>query len=75
MHFDSFKSHLNAQQLLNGTHRKQSESLSLSPDPREPTALVHPFSPTALDSLAPLKVGNAEKTANKSALEQSQKVR
>ncbi|NXX42738.1 CCD66 protein, partial [Tricholaema leucomelas] len=74
MHFDSFKSHLNAQQRLNGTHKKQSESLSLSPDPREPTSVVHPFSPTALDSLTPLKVGNAEKTAKKSALEQSQKV-
>ncbi|NXP71374.1 CCD66 protein, partial [Ramphastos sulfuratus] len=76
MHFDSFKSHLNvnAQQLLNGMHKKQPESLSLSPDPKEPTAFVHPFSPTALDILTPLKVGNAEKAAKNSALEQSQKV-
>ncbi|KFV62575.1 Coiled-coil domain-containing protein 66, partial [Dryobates pubescens] len=53
VHFDSFKSHLNAQQL---------------------TAFVHPFSPAALDSLTPLKVGSAEKAAKNSALEQSQKV-
>ncbi|NXG53888.1 CCD66 protein, partial [Psilopogon haemacephalus] len=73
MHFDSFKSHLNAQQLLHGTHKKEPENLSLSPDP-EPTAFVHPFSATALDNLTPLKVENAEKAAKNSALEQSQKV-
>ncbi|XP_054243658.1 coiled-coil domain-containing protein 66 [Indicator indicator] len=74
MHFDSFKSHLNAEQLLNGMHKKQPESLSLSPDPKELAAFVHPFSPAALDNLTPLKVGSAEKAAKNSALEQSQQV-
>ncbi|NXN09782.1 CCD66 protein, partial [Indicator maculatus] len=74
MHFDSFKSHLNAEQLLNGMHKKQPESLSLSPDPKELAAFVHPFSPAALDNLTPLKVASAEKAAKNSALEQSQQV-
>ncbi|XP_027496641.1 coiled-coil domain-containing protein 66 isoform X1 [Corapipo altera] len=77
MHFDSFKNHLNAnaQHPLNGMHKKQPESLCLSPDPKELTAFIHPFSPAALgNNLMPLKVGNAEKAAKNGALEQSQKV-
>ncbi|XP_009945650.1 PREDICTED: coiled-coil domain-containing protein 66 [Leptosomus discolor] len=76
MHFDSLKSHLNAnaQQPLNGMYKKQPESLCLSPDPKELTAFIHPFSPAALGNLMPLKVGNAEKAAKNSALEHSQKV-
>ncbi|NWU06585.1 CCD66 protein, partial [Cephalopterus ornatus] len=76
MHFDSFKNHLNAnaQHPLNGMHKKQPESLCLSPDPKELTAFIHPFSPAALGNLMPLKVGNAEKAAKNDALEQSQKV-
>ncbi|KAJ7403285.1 coiled-coil domain-containing protein 66 isoform X1 [Pitangus sulphuratus] len=76
MHFDSFKNHLNAnaQHPLNGMHKKQPESLFLSPDPKELTAFIHPFSPAALGNLMPLKVGNAEKAAKNGALEQSQKV-
>ncbi|NXA06496.1 CCD66 protein, partial [Sapayoa aenigma] len=76
MHFDSFKNHLNAnaQHPLNGMHKKQPESLCLSPDPKELTAFIHPLSPPALGNLMPLKVGNAEKAAKNGALEQSQKV-
>ncbi|NWS98609.1 CCD66 protein, partial [Mionectes macconnelli] len=76
MHFDSFKNHLNAkaQHPLNGMHKKQPESLCLSPDPEDLTAFIHPFSPAPLGSLMPLKVGNAEKAAKNGALEQSQKV-
>ncbi|NXH77849.1 CCD66 protein, partial [Hydrobates tethys] len=76
MHFDSLKNHLNAnaQHPLNGMYKKQSESLCLSPDPKELTAFIHPFSPAALDNLTPSKVGNAEKAAKNSALEHSQKV-
>uniref|UniRef100_A0A8B9PZ60 Coiled-coil domain containing 66 n=1 Tax=Apteryx owenii TaxID=8824 RepID=A0A8B9PZ60_APTOW len=66
MHFDSLKNHLNAnaQHPLNGMYKKQPEILCLSPDPKELTAFIHPFSP----------VGNAEKAAKNSALEHSQKV-
>ncbi|XP_071406877.1 coiled-coil domain-containing protein 66 isoform X2 [Pithys albifrons albifrons] len=76
MHFDSFKNHLNAnaQYPLNGMHKKQPESLCLSPDPKELTALIHPFSPAALGNLMPLQVGSAEKAAKNGALEQSQKI-
>ncbi|XP_027740560.1 coiled-coil domain-containing protein 66 [Empidonax traillii] len=76
VHFDSFKNHLNAnaQHPLNGMHKKQPESLCLSPDPKELTAFIHPFSPAALGNLMPLKVGNAEKAAKNGALEQTQKV-
>ncbi|NWU47772.1 CCD66 protein, partial [Dromas ardeola] len=76
MHFDSLKNHLNAntQHPLNGTYKKQPESLCLSPDPKELTAFIHPFSPAALGNLIPSKVGNAEKAAKTSALEHSQKV-
>ncbi|XP_069668386.1 coiled-coil domain-containing protein 66 isoform X5 [Haliaeetus albicilla] len=76
MHFDSLKNHLNAnaQHPLNGMYKKQPESLCLSPDPKELTAFIHPFSPAALGNLMPLKVGNAEKAAKNSASEQSQKV-
>ncbi|KFQ18131.1 Coiled-coil domain-containing protein 66, partial [Merops nubicus] len=76
MHFDSLSSHLNAhaQHPLSGTYKKQPESLCLSPDPKELTAFIHPFSPAALGNLMPLKVGNAEKSAKNSALEHSQKV-
>ncbi|NXW19683.1 CCD66 protein, partial [Circaetus pectoralis] len=76
MHFDSLKNHLNAnaQHLLNGMYKKQPESLCLSPDPKELTAFIHPFSPAALGNLMPLKVGNAEKAAKSSASEHSQKV-
>ncbi|NWT15896.1 CCD66 protein, partial [Vireo altiloquus] len=75
MHFDSFKNHLNAnaQRPLNGLHRKP-ESLSLSPDPKDPTAFIHSLSPAALGSLMPLQVGTAEKAAKNGALEQSQRV-
>ncbi|NWR49851.1 CCD66 protein, partial [Regulus satrapa] len=71
MHFDSFKNHFNAnaQHSLNGMHRKP-ESLSLSPDPKDPTAFIHPSSPAALGSLMPLQMGTAEKAAKKGALEQ-----
>lgn len=77
MHFDSLKDHLNAsaKHLLNGMYKKQPESLCLSPDPRELTAVIHPFSSAASDSLMPLKAGNAEKAAKSSALEHSQKAR
>lgn len=77
MHFDSLKNHLNAnaQHPLNGMYKKQPESLCLSPDPKELTAFIHPFSPAALGNLMPLKVGNAEKAAKNSASEHSQKVR
>ncbi|NXG73582.1 CCD66 protein, partial [Baryphthengus martii] len=76
MHFDSLKNHVNAnaQHPLNGMYKKQPESLYLSPDPKELTAFIHPFSPAALGNLMPLKVGNAEKAAKNSALEHSQKV-
>ncbi|NXP06801.1 CCD66 protein, partial [Thinocorus orbignyianus] len=76
MHFDSLKNHLNAnaQHPLNGMYKKQPESLCLSPDPQELTAFIHPFSPAALGNLMPSRVGNAEKAAKNSALEQSQKV-
>ncbi|NXF02126.1 CCD66 protein, partial [Smithornis capensis] len=76
MHFDSFKSHLNAnaQHPLNGMHKRQPESLRLSPDPKELAAFIHPLSPPALGNLMPLKVGSAEKAAKNGALEQSQKV-
>ncbi|KFZ63223.1 Coiled-coil domain-containing protein 66, partial [Antrostomus carolinensis] len=76
MHFDSLKNHLNAnaQHPLNGTYKKQPESLCLSPDPKEVTAFSHPFSPAALGNLMPSKVGSAEKAAKSSALEHSQKV-
>ncbi|KAM6126543.1 coiled-coil domain-containing protein 66 isoform 2-T2 [Phoenicopterus ruber ruber] len=76
MHFDSLKNHLNAntQHPLNGMYKKQPESLCLSPDPKELTAFIHPFSPAALGNLMPSKVGNAEKAAKNSALEHSQKV-
>ncbi|NXL55249.1 CCD66 protein, partial [Chordeiles acutipennis] len=76
MHFDSLKNHLNAnaQHPLNGTYKKQPESLCPSPDPKELTAFIHPFSPAALGNLMPSKVENAEKAAKNSALEHSQKV-
>uniref|UniRef100_A0A8C0EAD6 Coiled-coil domain containing 66 n=1 Tax=Bubo bubo TaxID=30461 RepID=A0A8C0EAD6_BUBBB len=76
MHFDSLKNHLNAnaQHPSNGMYKKQPESLCLSPDPKELTAFIHPFSPAALGNDMPLKVGNAEKAAKNSALEHSQKV-
>ncbi|XP_067159870.1 coiled-coil domain-containing protein 66 isoform X5 [Apteryx mantelli] len=76
MHFDSLKNHLNAnaQHPLNGMYKKQPEILCLSPDPKELTAFIHPFSPAALGNLMPSKVGNAEKAAKNSALEHSQKV-
>ncbi|KAM6060799.1 coiled-coil domain-containing protein 66 [Theristicus caerulescens] len=76
MHFDSLKNHLNAnaQHPLNGMYKTQPESLCLSPDPKELTAFIHPFSPAALGNLMPSKVGNAEKAAKTSALECSQKV-
>ncbi|POI29815.1 hypothetical protein CIB84_006434, partial [Bambusicola thoracicus] len=75
MHFDSLKNHLNtnAQHPLNGMYKKQPESLCLSPDPKELTAFVHPFSPAALGNFMPSKVGNAEKGAKSSALDHSQK--
>ncbi|XP_072732499.1 coiled-coil domain-containing protein 66 isoform X2 [Ciconia boyciana] len=76
MHFDSLKNHLNAnaQHPLNGIYKKQPESLCLSPDPKELTAFIHPFSPAALGNLMPSKVGNAEKAAKNSTLEHGQKV-
>ncbi|XP_062466672.1 coiled-coil domain-containing protein 66 isoform X4 [Pezoporus occidentalis] len=75
VHFDSLKNHLNAsaKHPLNGMYKKQPESLCLSPDPKELTAVIHPSSPAASDSLLPLKAGNAEKTAKSSALERNQK--
>ncbi|OXB83036.1 UNVERIFIED_CONTAM: hypothetical protein H355_001379 [Colinus virginianus] len=75
MHFDSLKNHLNtnAQHPLNGIHKKQPESLCPSPDPKELTAFVHPFSPAALGNFIPSKVGNAGKGAKNSALDHSQK--
>ncbi|NXC45045.1 CCD66 protein, partial [Penelope pileata] len=75
MHFDSLKNHLNtnAQQPLNGMYKKQPESLCLSPDPKELTAFVRPFSPAALGNFMPSEVGNAEKGAKNSALDYSQK--
>ncbi|KAF2987636.1 hypothetical protein EK904_006011, partial [Melospiza melodia maxima] len=75
MHFDSFKNHFNAnaQHPLNGMHRKP-ESLSLSPDPKDPTAFIHHLSPAALGNLMPLQMGTAEKAAKNGALEQSQRV-
>ncbi|XP_031464135.1 coiled-coil domain-containing protein 66 [Phasianus colchicus] len=75
MHFDSLKNHLNtnAQHPLNGMYKKQPESLCLSPDPKELTAFVHPFSPAALGNFMPSKVGNAEKGAKNNALDHSQK--
>uniref|UniRef100_A0A8C3QC60 CCDC66 domain-containing protein n=1 Tax=Geospiza parvula TaxID=87175 RepID=A0A8C3QC60_GEOPR len=75
MHFDSFKNHFNAnaQHPLNGMHRKP-ESLSLSPDPKDPTAFIHPLSPAALGNVMPLQMGAAEKAAKNGALEQSQRV-
>ncbi|KFP42905.1 Coiled-coil domain-containing protein 66, partial [Chlamydotis macqueenii] len=76
MHFDSLKKHLNAnaQHPLNGMYKKQPENLCPSPDPKELTAFIHPFSPAALGNLTPSKVGNAEKAAKNSALEHGQKV-
>ncbi|NXC97199.1 CCD66 protein, partial [Certhia familiaris] len=75
MHFDSFKNHFNAdaQHPLNGLHR-QPGSLSLSPDPKDPTAFIHPLSPAAFGNLMPLPMGTAEKAAKNGALEQSQRV-
>ncbi|NXC79090.1 CCD66 protein, partial [Cercotrichas coryphoeus] len=75
MHFDSFKNHFNAngQHPLNEMHRKP-ESLSLSPDPKDPAAFIHPLSPAALRNLMPLQMGIAEKAAKNDALEQSQRV-
>ncbi|KAL9838496.1 coiled-coil domain-containing protein 66 isoform 4-T4 [Geothlypis trichas] len=75
MHFDSFKNHFNAnaQHPLNGMHRKP-ESLSLSPEPKDPTAFTHPLSPAASGNLMPLQMGTAEKAAKNGALEQSQRV-
>ncbi|NWH79078.1 CCD66 protein, partial [Piaya cayana] len=75
MHFDSLRNHvnINAQHPLNGTFRKQPESLCLSPDPKELTAFIHPFSPAALGNLIPSQVGNAEKAAKNTPLEHSQK--
>lgn len=77
MHFDSLKNHLNtnAQHPLNGMYKKQPESLCLSPDPKELTAFVHPFSPAALGNFMPSKVENAERGAKNSALDHSQKTR
>ncbi|XP_030083851.1 coiled-coil domain-containing protein 66 isoform X3 [Serinus canaria] len=74
MHFDSFKNHFNAnaQHPLNGMHR-QPESLSLSPDPKDPTAFIHPLSPAALGNLMPSQMGTAEKAAKNGTLEQSQR--
>ncbi|KAM9276797.1 coiled-coil domain-containing protein 66 isoform 2-T2 [Morus bassanus] len=76
MHFDSLKNHLNsnARHPLNGMYKKQPESLCLSPDPKELTAFIHPFSPAVLGNSMPSKVDNAEKAAKNSALEHSQKV-
>ncbi|NWX85466.1 CCD66 protein, partial [Nothoprocta ornata] len=76
MHFDSLKNHLdaNAQHPLNGVYKKQPEILCLSPDAKELTAFIHPFSPAALGNLMPSKVGNDEKTAKNSPVEHSQKV-
>ncbi|NXW30378.1 CCD66 protein, partial [Phaetusa simplex] len=75
MHFDSLKNlNANTQHPLNGMYKKQPESPCLSPDPKELTAFIHPFSPAALGNLIPSKVGNAEKAAKNSALEHSQKV-
>ncbi|KFR13994.1 Coiled-coil domain-containing protein 66, partial [Opisthocomus hoazin] len=76
MHFDSLKSHLNAntQHPLNGMYKKQPESVCLSPDPKELTAFIHPFSPAALGNITPSQVGNAEKAAKNDVLEHSQKV-
>lgn len=76
MHFDSFKNHLNAnaQHLLNGMHRKP-DSPCLSPDPKDPTAFIHPSSPAALGNLMPLQMRTAEKAVKNGALEQSQRVR
>ncbi|XP_068763658.1 coiled-coil domain-containing protein 66 isoform X3 [Struthio camelus] len=75
MHFDSLN-HLNAnaQHPLNGMYKKQPEILCLSSGPKELTAFVHPFSPSALGNLTPSKVGNAEKAAKNSPLEHGQKV-
>ncbi|KFP69756.1 Coiled-coil domain-containing protein 66, partial [Acanthisitta chloris] len=76
MHFDSFKNHLNAnaQHSVNGMHKKQPGSLCLSPDPKDLTAFIHPFSPAPSGNLMPLKVGNVEKAAKTGALEHNQKV-
>ncbi|NWV27319.1 CCD66 protein, partial [Origma solitaria] len=76
MHFDSFKNHLNAnaQHPLNGMHRKQPESLCLSPDSKDLSAFIHPLSPAALGSLMPLQMGTAEKAAKNGTLEQGQRV-
>ncbi|XP_068057986.1 coiled-coil domain-containing protein 66 isoform X3 [Anomalospiza imberbis] len=75
MHFDSFKNHFNAkvQHPLNGMHRKP-ESLSLSPDAKDPSVFVHPLSPASLGNLMPLQMGTAEKAAKNGALEQNQRV-
>ncbi|XP_059571452.1 coiled-coil domain-containing protein 66 isoform X3 [Alligator mississippiensis] len=75
MHFDSLKNHLSANQQhpLNGTYKKQPEILCLSPDPKELTAFIHPFSPAALGHTLSSKVDNVGKTIENSALEQSQK--
>ncbi|XP_063267380.1 coiled-coil domain-containing protein 66 isoform X2 [Prinia subflava] len=75
MHFDSFKNHfnVNAQHPLNGMRRKP-ENLSLLPDPKDPTAFIHPLSPAALGNLMPLQMVTAEKAAKNGALEQSQRV-
>ncbi|XP_019360546.1 PREDICTED: coiled-coil domain-containing protein 66 [Gavialis gangeticus] len=75
MHFDSLKKHLSANQQhpLNGTYKKQPEILCLSPDPKELTAFIHPFSPAALGHTLSSKVDNVGKTTESSALEQSQK--
>ncbi|KGL80229.1 Coiled-coil domain-containing protein 66, partial [Tinamus guttatus] len=76
MHFDSLKNHLdaNAQHPLNGAYKKQPEILCPSPDPKELTAFIHPFSAAALGNLMPSKVENAEKAAKNSPAEHSQKV-
>ncbi|NXD06003.1 CCD66 protein, partial [Nothocercus nigrocapillus] len=76
MHFDSLKNHLdtNSQHPLNGVYKKQPEILCPSPDPKELTAFIHPFSPAALGNLMPSQVGNAEKAAKNSSVEHSPKV-
>ncbi|KAM9533419.1 coiled-coil domain-containing protein 66 [Guaruba guarouba] len=75
VHFDSLKNDLNAnaKHPLNGRYKKQPESLCLSPDPKELTAVIHPSSPAASNNLMPLKTVNTEKAAKSSALEHCQK--
>ncbi|NXK58994.1 CCD66 protein, partial [Sylvietta virens] len=75
MHFDSFKNQFNAnaQHPLNGMHRKP-DSLSPLPDPKDPTAFIHPLSPATSGNHVPLQMGTAEKAATNGAVEQSQRV-